>query len=153
MHMHLSDGSSAPLRLRGKASWLINQLALPANRLVTEGLAGAGTRRYHYSLLAALDELGPASQAELSRRTSIDRSDMVAIVNELTEQGYVQRSPDATDGRRNVITITQAGRRQLHKLDRLLAAVQDQLLAPLSPADRSRLITLLTRLVDYHAKP
>jgi DNA-binding MarR family transcriptional regulator len=58
----------------------------------------------------ALDELGPASQAEFSRRTAIDRSDMVAIINELTEQGYVERSADSSDGRRNVITITPAGR-------------------------------------------
>jgi DNA-binding MarR family transcriptional regulator len=149
----LRDASTAPPRLRALPSWLINQLAMPANRLVTEGLAGVGTRRYHYSLLAALDDLGPASQADLSRRTSIDRSDMVAIINELTEQGYVERTPDATDGRRNVITITPAGRRQLRKLDRLLARVQDQLLAPLPPEDRTRLITLLTRLVDHHAKP
>jgi DNA-binding MarR family transcriptional regulator len=148
----IRDAGTAPTRLRAQPSWLVNQLALPANRLVTEGLAEAGSRRYHYSLLAALDDLGPASQAELSRRTTIDRSDMVAIVNELTEQGYVKRSPDPTDRRRNVVTITPAGRRQLHKLDRLLARVQDQLLAPLPPEDRARLVTLLTRLVDHHAK-
>jgi DNA-binding MarR family transcriptional regulator len=143
--------SSAPARLRAQTSWLINQVALPANRLVAEGLAGAGTRRYHYSLLAALDEVGPASQAELSRRTTIDRSDMVAAVNELVEQGYVERSPNPADRRRNVVTMTPAGRRRLHQLDRLLAEVQDQLLAPLSPNERTYLITLLTRLVDHHA--
>ena len=149
--MEPTASSSAPARLRAQTSWLINQIALPANRLVTEGLAGAGTRRYHYSLLAALDEVGPASQAELSRRTTIDRSDMVAAINDLVEQGYVERSPDTTDRRRNVVNMTPAGRRRLHQLDRLLAEVQDQLLAPLSAKERTYLITLLTRLVDYHA--
>jgi DNA-binding MarR family transcriptional regulator len=143
-------GSGAPARLRAQTSWLINQVALPANRLVAEGLAGAGTRRYHYSLLAALDEVGPASQAELSRRTTIDGSDMVAAVNELVEQGYVERSPDPADRRRNVVTMTPAGRRRLGQLDHLLAGVQDQLLAPLSPDERTDLVTLLTRLVDHH---
>ncbi len=142
---------SAPARLRAQTSWLINQIALSANRLVTEGLAGAGTRRYHYSLLAALDEGGPASQAELSRRTVIDRSDMVAAINELVEQGYVERSADPADRRRNVVTMTPDGRRRLHQLDGLLAEVQDQLLAPLSLQERTDLITLLTRLVDHHA--
>jgi DNA-binding MarR family transcriptional regulator len=132
-------------------SWLMNQAALPANRLVAEGLAGAGMRRYHYALLAALDENGPASQAGLSRGTTIDRSDMVATVNELVDQGLVERTPDPTDRRRNVVTITPAGRRQLRKLDRLLGKVQDRLLAPLSADERRQLIHLLTRVVDHHA--
>ncbi|MGH9259145.1 MAG: MarR family winged helix-turn-helix transcriptional regulator, partial [Acidimicrobiales bacterium] len=96
--------STAPARLRALPSWLINQVAIPANRLVTEVLASADTRRHHYSLLTALDEFGSASQADLSRRTTIDRSDMVATVNELAEHGLVERAPDPTDRRRNVIT-------------------------------------------------
>lgn len=149
--MEPTASRSAPARLRTQTSWLINQVALPANRLVTEALAGAGTRRYHYSLLAALDEVGPTSQAELSRRTAIDRSDMVAAINELAGQGYIERSPDPADRRRNVVTMTPAGHRRLRQLDGLLAEVQDQLLGPLSPEDRAHLITLLTRLVDHHA--
>jgi DNA-binding MarR family transcriptional regulator len=145
-------GGSAPARLRAMPSWLINQAALPAHRLVTEGLAGAAMRRYHYALLAALDEVGPASQADLSRGTTIDRSDMVATVNELAEQGLVERTPDPTDRRRNIVTITPAGRRQLRKLDRLLSKVQDELLAPLSAAERRQLVDLLTRIVDHHAR-
>jgi MarR family transcriptional regulator, lower aerobic nicotinate degradation pathway regulator len=118
---------------------------------VAEGLTGAGTRRHHYSLLAALDELGPASQATLSRRTTIDRSDMVATVNELAEQGLVERAPDPTDRRRNIVSITAAGRRQLRKLDRLLAQAQRELLTPLSADERTQLVRLLTRIVDHHA--
>ncbi len=143
---------SAPARLRSLPSWLLNQAVLPANRLVAEGLASAHTRRHHYSVLATLDEGGRASQAALSRRTTIDRSDIVATVNELVERGLVERTPDPTDRRRNVVTITAAGRRQLRKLDRLLAKVQEELLAPLSPEERMQLVSLLTRVVDHHAK-
>ena len=142
----------APVRVRAKPSWLLNQAAIPANRLVAEGLAAIDGRRHHYVLLAALDEGGPASQADLSRRTTIDRSDMVAAVNELAERGLVVRSPDATDRRRNVVSLTAAGRRHLQKLDRILDQAQDQLLAPLSPADRRELVDLLTRVVDHHAR-
>ena len=142
----------APVRVRAKPSWLLNQAAIPANRLVAEGLAAIDGRRHHYVLLAALDEGGPASQADLSRRTTIDRSDMVAAVNELAERGLVVRSPDSTDRRRNVVSLTAAGRRHLQKLDRILDQAQDQLLAPLSPADRRELVDLLTRVVDHHAR-
>jgi DNA-binding MarR family transcriptional regulator len=138
--------------VRAKPSWLLNQASLPANRLVAEELAGVDGRRHHYVLLAALDEYGPASQADLSRRTTIDRSDIVAAVNELAERGLVERSPDSGDRRRNVITLTAAGRRHLHRLDRLLDRAQDDLLAPLSPSERRQLVDLLTRVVDHHAR-
>ena len=146
--MEPADPHAAPARLRALPSWLVNQVALAANRAVAEGLAAAGTRRHHYSLLAALDDVGPTSQAELGRRTMIDRSDMVAAVNELAEQGYVERTPDPADRRRNVVSLTPAGRRRLRQLDRLLAKVQDDILAPLPTEDRTRLVALLTRLVE-----
>jgi DNA-binding MarR family transcriptional regulator len=142
----------APARVRAKPSWLLNQAAIPANRLVADGLVALDGRRHHYVVLAALDEGGPASQADLSRRTTIDRSDMVAAVNELAERGLVARSPDPADRRRNVVSLTAAGRRHLHKLDRVLDRAQDDLLAPLSAAERRELIDLLTRVVDHHAR-
>jgi DNA-binding MarR family transcriptional regulator len=143
----------APARVRSKPSWLLNQAALPANRLVAEALAGIDARRHHYVLLAALDEAGPASQAELSRRTTIDRSDMVAAINDLAERDLVQRTPDDHDRRRNVVTLTPTGRRHLRKLDGVLSGVQEDLLSPLDADERDLLIDLLTRVVDHHAGP
>ena len=140
-----------PARLRALPSWLINQAAITANRLTTQELAGAGMRRYQFALLTALAEAGPASQAELSRGTSIDRSDMVATINDLAERGLVERMPDPADRRRNVVTITPAGRRELQALDRGVKQAQDALLAPLSAEDRAQLVELLTRVVEHHA--
>jgi len=140
---------SAPEGLRTLPSWLVNQVALLATRLVSDELATLGMRRYHYSLLTALDERGPASQADLGRRTTIDRSDMVATVNELVELGFVERTADPTDRRRNAVSLTTAGRRRLRQLDRRVAAVQDELLAPLSASERTQLVALLTRVIDH----
>ncbi|MGW4957648.1 MarR family winged helix-turn-helix transcriptional regulator [Nonomuraea sp. NPDC004186] len=139
-----------PQRLRTLPSRLTNHAAQIANRIVDQALGQAGLRRYHYALLAALEEYGPASQAALGRRTGIDRSDMVATVNDLAERQLLERAPDPDDRRRNIITITAAGRSQLTHLDRLLAAAQDEFLSPLPPADRQSLIDLLTRLVEHH---
>jgi DNA-binding MarR family transcriptional regulator len=142
----------APARLRRLPSWLINQAAIPANRLVAEGLARLGVRRNHYALLTTLDEAGPGSQAALSDCSAVDRGDMVATIDELVEQGLVDRTPDPTDRRRNVVTITAAGRRTLRKLDRLIAGIQDQWLAALSVDEREQLVELLSRVIDQHAK-
>lgn len=145
------DSEQASSRLRALPSWLLNQSALRAQRLVTDGLGAVGAHRHHYAVLAALDEFGPDSQAALGRRAGIDRSDMVALVNELSGAGLLARAADANDRRRNLVTITPAGRRRLRTLDAVLADIQDDLLAPLSRDERDQLVGALTRVVDRAA--
>jgi DNA-binding MarR family transcriptional regulator len=140
-----------PSRLAELPTWLISETSRQAHRLLTDKLAGAGSRGYDYRLLAALQEFGPASQATLGRRTGMDRSDVAAVLNDLAGRGLAERSADPADGRRNVITITPAGTAHLRRLDELLADVQDELLAPLAPAERQQLISLLTRVLEHHA--
>lgn len=144
---HAADGPSTPSRLRRLPSRLLAMAAARADRLVTAGLANADAHKWHYAVLAALDESGPASQSELSGRTGIFRSDLVAVLNELEERDFLRRAPDPADRRRNVISMTSHGARQLARLDKLMASLQDDLLAPLSPSDREELIDLLSQVV------
>lgn len=144
------ETNGAPQRLRGATSWLLGQASTHAHRLVSDGLGAVGARRYHYSLMAALDEFGPASQADLGRRGGLDRSDVVATVNELADRGFVERRPDPVDKRRNIVTITPAGLAHLRDLDRVLGQAQDALLAPLSAAEREELVRVLTLVLEHH---
>ena len=139
-----------PSRLTEKPSWLISQTSMYAHRLLVDRLATAGSHGYHYRLLAALQEFGPASQARLGRRTGIDRSDVVAALNDLAGRGMVERAHDPADRRRNIITITPAGTAHFQRLDGILVDVQDDLLAPLSLAERQQLIGMLTRVLEHH---
>ncbi|RKS74328.1 DNA-binding MarR family transcriptional regulator [Actinomadura pelletieri DSM 43383] len=141
-----------PERLRRRASRLLSHVSARSDRLVTEGLARADAHRWHYAVLASLEEYGPGSQATLSRRTGIYRSDMVGVLNELAERGLVERAPDPGDRRRNVITITTQGRRRLRRLDKVLDDLHEELLAPLLPAERDQFVRLLTRLLDHHTQ-
>ena len=100
--------------------------------------------------LVALRDQGPASQAALSERTGVHRSDLVAVLGTLSEAGYVARAPDSADRRRNVVTLTPAGLSQLRALDQVVDDAQDELLAPLSPAERAELVRLLNLLEDHH---
>lgn len=148
----MTADARTPERLRHAPSWLINLVSAHSHRLVAARFAAAGARGYHFRLLAALDEHGPSSQAALGRNTGIDRSDVVAALNELAAKGLVERSPDPSDRRRNIVTLTADGSRHLSELEKVLAGIQDELLAPLSPDEREQLIGLLTRLADHHAK-
>ncbi|SNX66636.1 DNA-binding MarR family transcriptional regulator [Streptomyces sp. TLI_55] len=130
----------------------LSRAAIHSDRRVNKALARADARKWHYAVLATLDEFGPASQAELSSRTGIYRSDLVAVIKELTERGLTERAPDPADRRRNMVTLTEPGRRQLLRLGKLLADVEDEVLAPLSPAQREQLTYLLTTLVNDHGQ-
>ncbi len=145
------DDDETPARLRAKPTWLISQVSARAHRLLAERLTAAGARGYHYRLLAALAEFGPSSQASLGRRTGMDRSDVVAAAGELAAEGLVERAADPADRRRNVVTMTPAGAARLERLDHVLAGVQDELLAPLSAAERAGLTRLLTLILDCPA--
>jgi DNA-binding MarR family transcriptional regulator len=144
------DIDDAPAALRRLPSWLVSQAALLAQRTVNDRLAAVGGHRREFSLLTALDESGSDSQAALSRRCGIDRSDMVALVNHLARGGLVERRPDEADRRRNVVSLTAAGRERLQTLRQVIAAAQNELLAPLSPAERDRLVALLTAVLEHH---
>ncbi len=139
-----------PSGLLETPSWLLTQTAMHAQRIVGEAFAAENARGYHFRLLATLVEFGPASQAALGRHSGIDRSDMVASVNELAAAGYVERSPDPSDGRRNIISLTAAGRRRHRQLGELVASIQDEVFAPLSAAERDALAGLLAKVLAHH---
>ena len=82
----------------------------------------------------------------------MDRSDVVAALNELEADDLVERAPDPDDRRQKIVSITAAGRRRLKKLDEVVGSVQQELLAPLSSAERAQLIGLLGRIAARSAE-
>lgn len=143
-------GYDPPERLRRLPSWQLSQLARRSEAIVGEALANEGVRRQHFAVLTSLAEQGAASQAELGRRLSIDRSDLHALVSELEHDGLIARGRDPEDRRRNVVTLTTAGAAALRRLDAAVDQAQRDLLAPLPAPDRRALIGLLKRLHADH---
>jgi MarR family transcriptional regulator, lower aerobic nicotinate degradation pathway regulator len=135
-------------RLDSLPTWLLSRASGRAHRLLADAFADAGARGYHYRALAALGDFGPTSQTALGRRAQLDDSDVVAALAELEADALVERAHDPDDGRRKIVTITPAGKRQLKKLDRIVASVQEELLAPLSASERAELIRLLGRVAE-----
>ncbi len=103
-------------RVAGRPTWLLSRANARAQGLLGEALASEGFRGYHFRLLAALDQYGASSQAELGRHTGIDRSDVVATLNDLVAGGLARREPDPVDRRRNIVKITRRGQTTLAHL-------------------------------------
>ena len=148
MPHHQSGGT--PARVKDRPTWLISRAYARSSGLLNAGFDahGSGLRGYHYRLLAALEEWGPASQADLGRNTGIDRSDVTAALAELESRDLIERAVDPEHRRRNIVTITPEGVAQLLDLDTVIDRVQDELLAPLAAAQRRQFVTLMSRLLD-----
>ena len=138
-----------PARVANRPTWLISRTFARSSGLLAAGFEshGSGLRSYHYRLLAALEEWGPASQADLGRGTGIDRSDVTAALSELEGRGLVERSVDPRHKRRNIVTITPAGIAQLLELDNVIDDIQEQVLEPLTSAQRRQFIALMVKLL------
>ena len=91
---------------------------------------------------------GPLSQRRLAERQGIDRTTMVAVVDELERLGAVERRKDPGDRRANALHITPQGGRLLARARKAVAGAEEAFLAPLPPAERQRLRAALRVLAE-----
>src|ERR1700735_3165886 len=67
------------------------------------------------STLSRLERGGPASSSELARYDRISPQSMGVTVAALEDRGLIERDRDPEDGRRIVLSITEAGRAVIHE--------------------------------------
>ncbi len=65
------------------------------------------------SALARLDRAGPSTPSALARVEQISPQSMGATLGALEERGLIERRPDPDDGRRAVMSLTEAGHQTL----------------------------------------
>ncbi|MFF3562601.1 MarR family winged helix-turn-helix transcriptional regulator [Streptomyces sp. NPDC002574] len=99
------------------------------------------------SVLARLDREGPDSPGSLAELERVRPQAMATTLAGLEERGLVSRRPDAADGRRAVVTVTDAGRKVLadrrsESVQRLGAVIQDEF----TDDERRQLLTVLPLL-------
>ena len=137
-----------PERLRGLVSWQAGKVATVGARLTARRMALSA--RTDFAVLAALEEYGPLSQADLGRRLGLDRNDVSTVLARLEADAAVLRAPDAADPRRNRVSVTAHGLTRLARLQEHADSVQDDLLAGLEEDQRHQLVALLGRVLAQH---
>lgn len=116
--------------------------------LAHAALAPLGLSPKGFGALALLAVEGPLSQQRLAERTGIDRTTMVAVVDELERAGTVERSRDPGDRRAYALQLTRHGGRLLARAEAAVVGAEERFLAPLPIAEQRRLKSTLRRLLD-----
>jgi DNA-binding MarR family transcriptional regulator len=78
----------------------------------------------------------------------VDRSTIVTVVDQLEGRGLVARRPSPADKRSHALQLTEAGRRSLRRMEKLVLRHEAGLASVLTAEERETLIQLLVRLYE-----
>jgi DNA-binding MarR family transcriptional regulator len=126
--------------------FLLAKLGFAIKARAIEEFEAAGFSMYQYSILAMLSEEARASQATIADALSLDRGQLVGILDGLEERGLVERRRDPDDRRRHMVTLTADGKRELVRLRAIAKRLEDTFLQPLDEPARAALHDSLLRV-------
>lgn len=118
-----------------------------AHALVRGAFADAGLSARTHFVLLCLREDGRLSQRELADRVSMDRSDLVKVLDRLERSGHLRRERDPHDRRRHLLSITPVGEETLRHGEDLLTQTTRRTLAGLDPEQQTQLHRLVRQAV------
>jgi DNA-binding MarR family transcriptional regulator len=148
--MRSPTATASPERAGGTGSTvLIFRLARMSGYRLGKALAALEMRTHEFALLHHLKQAGPLSQQELGSELRINPSNLVGILDALEADGLVVRPRDPADRRRHLVDLTPAGQRRLAEAKLAVEAAEEDLLAPLSEAERERFRRTLERLASH----
>src|SRR3954451_2826413 len=128
-----------PEELISSPVFLLKRLGFKAKELHFDAYSEAGIHPYHYAVLATLAEGERETQGAIADALDYDRGQLVGILDELEEQGLVERRRDPEDRRRQVVVMTQAGKKTLVKVRTVAQQLDEDFLAPLTAEQRKQL--------------
>ena len=93
----------------------------------------------HMSALGTMQQCGPLTLQELSVKERVTPPSMLRTVQGLVDHGYVDRVPHETDGRKQLLVITDAGATMIDETRRRRNAWLATRLDALTPDERATL--------------
>jgi len=117
-----------------------------AYRHFMETFAHLDLTQKQVSVLWLVDDHPDIAQAGLAQRMRMDRATTMAIVNRLQARGYVVRGKSDSDGRKQTLNLTQAGRDALKTAKAAIRQHEQWLKSRFTKKEVATLVELLTRI-------
>jgi DNA-binding MarR family transcriptional regulator len=140
----LGYGSDMATRTAHGSITLLTRLSRRVHR--RSGAMGVNIKQL--AVLSTLREYEQLTQSRLAEILSVDANMAVHLLNDLEENGLVERRRDPEDRRRHIVVVTPEGARALTEAERRLDTLEDEILENLDAAERNQLNELLRRALD-----
>src|SRR5580692_3449270 len=141
-------GSDPSAQMHAGFAYLLVQLGAHVAREFADELAPLGVEPRHVGMLTRLAANEGKAQQVIGELIGLNPTQMVFLVDELEERGWVERRRNPADRRSYALLLTDAGRDMLAKVQAAGRAHQQRLGAALSPREREQLTSLLRRIAD-----
>ncbi len=125
----------------------ITEIARCTTQFRTEALAPMGLKACHASYLTEICATPGISQDKLASRICINKSNVARQAAILEEDGFITRTPSATDKRIMQLFPTQKTLDLLPEISRILAGLECCLTEDLSEEEKNLLENLLSRML------
>lgn len=132
----------------GRPGYLLKRAQSALHAAMTAALHEHSTTIGQYALLTALDEEPGLSNADLARRAFVTPQTMNQLLRELEHKQWVTRRPHPVHGRILQADLTQQGHTALRSCHQAVDAIEEQMLAKLSPAHRQQLTAALRACIE-----
>lgn len=83
---------------------------------------------------------------ELSSKMKVSSARMAAMLNNLSQKGYIKKEKTEDDGRKTIVTITKDGQNALAKREGKVVGLIDKLIKKLSSKDIKNLLEICKKL-------
>src|SRR3954447_17935313 len=139
--------SDCPTCLSSDLAWLLAQAHYTLANEVTAAIEPVGITMREFQVLKTAVQ-GSYTQKDLADLVGLDKTTMVATLDDLERAGLAARRPSETDRRARVIAVTAAGRRKVTQACDVVERVQQSVLASLPAPQRESFLNGLGQLVS-----
>ncbi len=109
--------------------------------------AGFDLTPVQFAALEAIHAHPATDQARVAEMIAYDRATIGGVIERLEQKGWIRRVVSERDRRARELSLTAKGRRVRSALLPIVQDLQDEILQPLSGADRACLINLVRQVV------
>lgn len=151
-----ADGDDSPehnwrtTRLQDRPGFLIRRLHQIHTALFLHECAADGLTPVQYSVLTAIDQLGPCEQIVVSRAVGLDRTSTADVVQRLERRKLVRRRVSPIDKRMKMTTLTEVGTALLKRIDGAAARAHARTLEPLTSREAAEMMAHMAKIIAVH---
>ncbi|MBZ5762238.1 MarR family transcriptional regulator [Rhizobium sp. VS19-DR104.2] len=112
-----------------------------------------GLTQTQFAILSKIHQMGTCSQAELIRLVDLDTATINGVVDRMRSKGYIVAMEHPDDRRRQIISLSEEGIVAVTRAEDAGVEITEETLDNLSPAERTRLVALLRKMMAGKQMP